>query len=83
MFRSLSTAVLLFLLALPGIALAQGTGTLAGQVFEADGVTTVIGANVRIGGTSLGAATDIDGNYRINGVPVGTYDITASYAGSP
>ncbi|HEX9951394.1 MAG TPA: carboxypeptidase-like regulatory domain-containing protein [Rubricoccaceae bacterium] len=75
--------MLLFLLALPGIALAQGTGTLAGQVFEADGATAVIGANVRIGGTSLGAATDIDGNYRINGVPVGTYDITASYAGYP
>ena len=81
MFRSLSTAVLLFLLALPGIALAQGTGTLAGQVFEADGVTAVIGANVRVGGTTLGAATDIDGNYRIIGVAVGSYTVTASYSG--
>lgn len=81
MFRSLSTAVLLLLLALPGVALAQGTGTLAGQVLEADGVTTVIGANIRIDGTTFGAVTDIDGNYRILGVPVGTYTVTASYTG--
>ncbi len=81
MFRSLSTAVLLFLFALPGVALAQGTGTIAGQVLEADGVTTVIGANVRVDGSTLGAVTDVDGNYRIIGVPVGSYTITASYTG--
>ena len=50
MFRSLSTAVLLLLLALPGVALAQGTGTIAGRVLEADGVTAIIGANVRVAG---------------------------------
>ncbi len=81
MFRSLSTAVLLLLLALPGVALAQGTGTIAGQVLESDGVTAVIGANVRVDGTTLGAATDLDGNYRIIGVPVGSFTVTASYAG--
>ena len=70
---------LLFLAATP--ALAQGTGTLAGQVFEADSVTTVIGANVRIEGTTLGAATDIDGNYRIIGVPPGSYTVAASSVG--
>ena len=81
MFRSLSTAVLLLLLALPGVALAQGTGTIAGQVLESDGVTSVIGGNIRVDGTTLQAVTDIDGNYRIIGVPVGSYTVTASYAG--
>ncbi|HEX8386172.1 MAG TPA: carboxypeptidase-like regulatory domain-containing protein [Rubricoccaceae bacterium] len=71
---------LLVLLVTPR-ASAQGTGTLAGQVLEADGVTTVIGANVRIEGTTLGAATDIDGNYQILGVPAGIYTVTASYVG--
>ncbi len=70
-------------LALAPLALAQGTGTIAGRVFEADGVTAIIGANVRIGGTTLGAATDLDGVYRIIGVPAGAYDVTASYAGYP
>ena len=62
-------------------AWAQGTGTLAGRVLESDGVTSVIGATVRIDGTDLGARTDIDGDYRIIGVPVGTYNVTASFVG--
>ncbi len=73
-------ALLLLLLA-TSTASAQGTGTLAGRVLEADSVTAVIGANVRVEGTTLGAATDIDGNYRITGVPVGTYSVTALYVG--
>jgi outer membrane receptor protein involved in Fe transport len=81
MFRSLSTAVLLLLLALPGVALAQGTGTLAGRVIDAQSGETLIGANVRIDGTTLGAATNINGEFRIIGVPVGTYTVTASYTG--
>ena len=81
MFRSLSTAVLLLLLALPGVALAQGTGTIAGQVLEEGGTLAVIGANVRIDGSTLGGVTDLDGNYRIIGVPIGTYTVTASYTG--
>lgn len=80
MFRNLSTCVLALLLGLPAVALAQGTGTIAGQVTDETGAG-LPGANVVVGGTMLGAATDIDGNYRIIGVPVGTYDITASFAG--
>ncbi len=80
MLRNLSTFVLALLLGLPVVALAQGTGTLAGQVTDNTGAS-LPGANVTVGGTTLGAATDIDGNYRIIGVPVGTYNITASFAG--
>ncbi|GAB5537282.1 MAG: hypothetical protein Rubg2KO_35310 [Rubricoccaceae bacterium] len=81
MFRSLSTCVLLLLFALPGVAFAQGTGTLAGRVLDGAANEGLPGANVIIQGTTLGAATDIDGNYRIIGVPVGSYTVTASYAG--
>ncbi|HEX8387128.1 MAG TPA: von Willebrand factor type A domain-containing protein, partial [Rubricoccaceae bacterium] len=76
-------AAVLLLGALAPPAHAQATGTLAGAVLEEDGVTTVIGATVRIDGTSFATATDIDGNYRIIGVPVGTYSVTASYTGYP
>lgn len=72
---------LLLSLLLASAASAQ-TGTIAGQVFEADGVTGVIGANVRVGRTTFGAATDLDGHYQLVGVPVGSYDITASYVGA-
>ncbi len=80
MFRNLSTYVLALLLGLPAVALAQGTGTLAGRVVDDTG-EGLPGANVLIVGTTLGAATDMDGNYRIIGVAVGTYSVTASYIG--
>lgn len=81
MFRSLSTAVLLLLLALPGVALAQNTGKLSGRVTDADTGEPLIGANVYIADAQRGAATDIDGNYTILGLPVGQYDIQYSYTG--
>ena len=40
----------------------------------------LVGANVFIEGTSLGVATDLDGNYKINKVPQGRdYSISAMY----
>ena len=75
----LALVLLAFLVA--SAASAQGTGTIAGQVLEDDGVTTVIGGNVRVDGTALGAVTDIDGNYRILGVPAGMYSVSASFTG--
>lgn len=80
MLRSLSALALLLLLTLPGVALAQGTGTLAGVVTDDAGETLPL-ANVKIEGTTLGAATNMDGQYRIIGVPVGTYTVTASFTG--
>ena len=71
-------------------ASAQGTGTLAGRVLESDGVTTVIGGTVLIdtvfaivdsNGGRLSARTNVDGEYRIIGIPVGTYSVSASFVG--
>lgn len=88
MFRSFSKVLLAALLIVPAaclvgsqVALAQQTGTVAGTVVDAETGESLPGANVLIEETTLGAAADIDGNYRIIGVPVGTYDITASFVG--
>ena len=80
MLRNLGTLVLMLLLATPLAAVAQNTGRLAGVVVDDLG-DPLPGANVILEGTQLGAATDIDGNYFIIGVPVGTYDVTASFVG--
>ena len=61
---------LLFLLAATS-ASAQGTGTISGHVFDLRDGQPLIGANVRVDGTALGSITDLDGNDRIIGVPVG------------
>ena len=80
MLRNLGTLVLMLLLATPLAAVAQNTGKLSGRVVDDLG-DPLPGANVILEGTQLGAATDIDGNYFIIGIPVGDYDVTASFVG--
>ncbi len=42
---------------------------------------TLVGANVFLVGTALGSATDIEGSYRIESVPAGSYKLRVSYIG--
>jgi len=51
-------------------------GIFKGHLVDLVSGESLIGANVLIDGTTLGAASDIDGNYVINNVPVGTYMLT-------
>ncbi len=72
---------LLFLLLLPATALAQATGSLAGKVTEARTGEAMPGVNVIITSLTRGAATNIDGDYDIQGLPAGTYDVVAQFVG--
>jgi hypothetical protein len=60
---------------------AQVLGTIQGQVIDELTEEPIIGANVIIEGTNRGAATDIDGNFFIDRVEVGTYGIRVDYIG--
>ena len=53
-------------------------GTIAGRVTDHKSLEGVIGANVVIQGTSVGAATDLDGNFLISNVKPGTYVLVVS-----
>ena len=75
------SALLLALMLVPGLALGQGVGKVAGTVSDASTGETLPGATVQLMGTTLGAATDIDGSYFIIGVPVGAYDVQVSFIG--
>ncbi len=70
----------LFLLTLSNQLVAQ-TGTITGRITDAGNGEPLIGANVIIKGTSMGAASDIDGHYTILNVPVGPVTIKATYIG--
>ena len=72
-------AVLLVMVLVPALALAQGT--LTGTVTDAASGDPLPGANVIIEGQPYGGATDLDGAYTIEGVPPGTYNVTASVIG--
>ena len=71
---------LALLLAFSSTAAAQGTGTITGTILDDLG-QPVIQGNVIIDELSLGAATDLDGGYTLEGVPAGTYVLEASYVG--
>jgi hypothetical protein len=79
MFRKfLSTTIIVLLFAM--VTLAQ-SGKISGTIVDRETNQPLIGANVLVVGTSLGAATDVNGNYNIFNIPPGTYSLKASYLG--
>ncbi len=60
---------------------AGTTGKIAGKVTDKNTGESLIGANVIITGTTMGAAADVDGNFSILNVPPGEYTLKASMVG--
>lgn len=70
---------ILFVL-LPIFTFAQ-TGKIVGNITDLENGEPLIGANVLVEGTQLGAASDINGDYLILNVPPGTYTILGKFIG--
>jgi outer membrane receptor protein involved in Fe transport len=70
----------LFSILTTSFILAQ-TGKIAGQVTDSDTREALIGINILIEGTAIGAATDIEGRYVINNVDPGVYTLIFSGVG--
>ena len=79
MIRKIFTLICLTLL-ITSAVMAQ-TGRVMGKVLDQQSQEPLIGANIIIVGTSLGAATDENGSYIISQVPSGNYSVKASYIG--
>src|SRR5512136_2689907 len=71
--------VLLLAVLLPALLLAAGK--IRGKVSDAGTGEVLVGANVVIVGTSMGAATNVSGEFVILNVPAGTYQLKTSYVG--
>ncbi|NIV09751.1 MAG: hypothetical protein GWN62_00125, partial [Aliifodinibius sp.] len=54
------------------------TGRISGILVDAETGDPLIGANVYLEGTTIGAGTDLDGSYVILNVPEGTYTLVVS-----
>lgn len=77
-----SFLVILTFLALSTTLTAQtGVGKLAGKITDAQTGEALIGANVVILDTEMGAATDVSGDYYILNITPGTYSVKVSYVG--
>lgn len=58
-----------------------GTGSIIGKITDAETKNPLVGANVTIKGTFLGAVTDTHGEFKIYRVPVGICAVEASLIG--
>jgi TonB-dependent receptor len=67
------------LIALPYALFSQGI--IKGVVIDSVDKKPLLGANVMLLGTALGAATDLKGNYTIAKVPPGRYSLRVTYIG--
>jgi len=79
--RTLSYAFGLVLLITAQTILASSSGTLRGKVMDSDTKDALPGATILVKGTSIGAATDINGTYVIYNVPTGDQTLVVSYVG--
>jgi outer membrane receptor protein involved in Fe transport len=60
---------------------AGTTGKIAGKITDAETGQPLPGVSVIIEGTTMGAATSVDGSYAILNVPPGTYNLKLSMIG--
>ncbi|HVP07507.1 MAG TPA: mucoidy inhibitor MuiA family protein, partial [Candidatus Acidoferrum sp.] len=56
-------------------------GQITGRIVDAQTGEPIIGASVLLAGTKLGAQTDPDGNYALNGIAPGLYTLTIASVG--
>jgi hypothetical protein len=73
-------AAMMLPVVLAGAAFAQNA-TLNGKIVDQESGEELLGANVLLVGTTLGAASDLDGKYALRNIPPGRYDIRFSYVG--
>lgn len=81
MRRVLIIFTLLFIFLSSIIALAGTSGKISGRIINENTGEPLIGANILIKNSYLGASTDMDGYYIILNVPPGSYVLQVMYIG--
>jgi len=76
---ALSISILIYLMG--SFVFAGTTGKIAGKITDQTTGEALIGANIIVIGTMMGASSDIDGNYFILNLPPGEYQVKASMLG--
>lgn len=79
--RFVLSAFCLLALLVPLPSYAADTGTVKGKVTDKADGEGVYGASVTVAGTTIGTATDMNGNFTISGVPAKQQKISVSIVG--
>jgi len=75
------TLVLLLIVISGSLVYAGTTGKIAGKITDSQTGEAVVGANIIIEGTYMGAAADVDGYFYINNITPGDYNVVISAIG--
>ncbi len=81
MRKNLTLTIILIIILSFSFTLAGTTGKITGIVTDSETGDPLIGCNVIIEGTDLGAATNIDGQYVILNIQPGKYNVRTSMIG--
>lgn len=73
--------LVLLVLALTSSLWAASVGKIAGTITDASSGEAILGANVQIVGTAAGGSTNVDGEFFILNVPVGSYELKITAIG--
>ncbi len=80
--KGMKKLLLVFLVLFQALPISAAiTGKVAGRVVDEANGQALVGANIIIEGTALGAFTDNDGYYSILNIPPGTYNVIATMMG--
>ena len=77
----LAATICALMLAHGANAHAQASGTIRGRVTDAAGQRPIADVQVTVSGSTLGAVTNVSGEYRITGVPSGSHEVAARRIG--
>ena len=77
--RGLLMMILLLFGSILALTARAQTGVICGTVTDAKFKEPLIGATVSIEGTTMGAITDMDGNFRLENIQPGKCALIASY----
>ncbi|MBL7826940.1 MAG: TonB-dependent receptor [Saprospiraceae bacterium] len=80
MARSFKFVLFITVLLFQGAVAAQ-TGSISGTLRDKTSQEVLVGATIRLEGTSLGTSSDINGIFRLQGIPPKTYNLTVQYLG--
>jgi len=76
----MKTLIYVLICLFPILGMTQN-GVIKGTVKDKQSNVAIIGANILITGTNVGTSTDLDGNYILEGLKPGIYNIQVSYIG--
>jgi outer membrane cobalamin receptor len=76
----MNKSLFICLLFVPILLNAQREGNILGKVVDANTLEELVGVSILIESTDKGTNTTLDGTYKIT-LPVGTYNVRASYIG--